>query len=113
MPKKSQVKGSNGEKELVGLLWEAGYNNVIQPPQPTYGKRPDVEGLPNIHCEVKRREKLNVYEAFEQSKRDSVKFGDGLPVVFWRKNRRPWLVVMELEDWLKIYGGKTDEYLHD
>lgn len=32
---------------------------------------PDLSGLPGIHIEVKRVEKLNVVEAMEQSIRDS------------------------------------------
>lgn len=104
MGRTSQRKGSTGEKELVGLLQDSGYTDVVQPPQPTYGRRPDVEGLPGIHVEVKRREKINLYEATAQAERDSVKFRDGLPTVFWRKNRKGWLVTMPLEDWLRLYN---------
>lgn len=68
-------------------------------------------GVPGIHVEVKRVEKLNVLEAMQQSIRDSEKFGDGLPALFHRRNRSPWLVTMTLENWLIIYsGGKHDEH---
>lgn len=31
----------------------------------------------------------------------------GLPAVFWRKNRCPWLVVMDLRDWMDLYRLKA------
>ncbi len=103
MGRTSQRKGSNGEKELVGLLQNAGYTDVIQPPQPTYGKRPDVEGLDGVHIEVKRKERISLYEAMEQAQADALKFRDGVPCVFHRRNRKPWLVVMKFSDWLEMY----------
>ena len=33
----------------------------------------------------------------------SILQGYGLPAVFFRRNRFPWLVVMKLEDWLALY----------
>ena len=35
--------------------------------------------------------------------RDSERMGDGLPVLFHRRNRKPWLVTMRLEDWMRMY----------
>ena len=53
--------------------------------------------------EVPDLEKLNVVEAMEQSIRDSERMKDGIPALFHRKNRKPWLVTMRLSDWLKLY----------
>ena len=38
---------------------------------------------------------------------------DGAPAVFFRRSRSPWLVVMKLEDWIRLYrkGGCDDELL--
>ena len=69
------------------------------------GEVPDLTGLPGIHIEVKRVEKLNVVEAMEQSIRDSERMADGVPVLFHRRNRKPWLVTMRLEDWLSLYAN--------
>lgn len=68
-----------------------------------YGHDPDLFGVPGIHCESKRAEKFALYPALEQAQRDSVKFGDGVPVVFHRSNRHPWVAVMTLTDWLDFY----------
>ena len=50
-----------------------------------------------------RVEKLNVVEAMEQSIRDSERMKDGIPALFHRRNRKPWLVTMRLEDWVTLY----------
>ena len=39
--------------------------------------------------------------------RDAVNFRDGVPVLFHRRNRCPWLVTMRLEGWLKMYRLKN------
>lgn len=62
-----------------------------------------MSGLPGIHIEVKRVERLNVSEAMKQASRDAERFHDGAPAVFHRRNREPWLVTMKLEDWLDIF----------
>ena len=61
----------------------------------------DVVGLPGIHIEVKRVEKLNVSNAMSQAIGDA-KNGD-LPVVFHRKNNEDWLVTMRFDDWIELY----------
>ena len=70
------------------------------------GDVPDLTGLSGIHIEVKRVEKLNVMEAMEQSIRDSERMGDGVPALFHRRNRKPWLVTMRLEDWISMYARR-------
>lgn len=104
----SQRKGRGGEIELSKIL-----NNHGIPAQPgnplNFGKVPDVIGVDGIHVEVKRVEKLNVGEAMKQAIRDSEKFGDGMPALFHRRNRQPWLVTMRLDDWLKLYKGVEHE----
>lgn len=31
------------------------------------------------------------------------KGADGIPALFHRRNRKPWLVTMRLTDWLQLY----------
>lgn len=70
----------------------------------SFGSAPDITGLPGIHIECKRVERLNVPEAMKQAVRDADKFQDGKPALFHRRNREPWLVTMRLTDWLAPYG---------
>ena len=102
MGSKSQRKGAFGERELAAILRERGYD-CRRGGSLSFGEIPDVVGLPGIHMEVKRVEKLNVVEAMEQAIRDSQRMQDGVPALFHRRNRKPWLVTMRLEDWLDMY----------
>ena len=110
--KSSQRKGADGERELAALLREYGYP-VERGGSLSFGEVPDLTGLPGVHIECKRVEQLRPYDWMAQAERDAVRFGDGLPAVFFRRNRFPWLVVMKLEDWLVLYdrqkSAETDE----
>ena len=101
MGKSSQRKGAAGERELAALLSAAGYE-CQRGGSLSFGEIPDVLGLPGIHIECKRVEKLNVGEAMEQAIRGSDRMLDGMPAMFHRRNRKPWLVTMRLEDWVKM-----------
>lgn len=102
--KSSQRKGANGERELAAILPKCGYR-IERGGSLSYGEIPDLTGLPGIHIEVKRVERLNVSEAMKQAVRDSTRFG-GIPTLFHRRNYEPWFVTMRLTDWLKLYGEK-------
>lgn len=102
MGKSSQRKGASGERELASILTAAGFP-CQRGGSLTFGEVPDIVGLPGVHMEVKRVERLNVGEAMEQAIRDSERMCDGTPALFHRKNRKPWLVTMRLDDWLKLY----------
>lgn len=99
----SQRKGAGGERELCELLQQAGYP-VERGGSMTFGSIADIVGLPRVHIECKRVERLNLSEAMRQAIRDSERFRDGWPCVFHRKSREEWLVSMRLSDWLKLYG---------
>ena len=102
MGRSSQRKGRAGELELCRILNEAGL--PVSPGEPvSFGNTPDLMGLPGVHIECKRAEKLNLRAAMEQAERDAAFFRDGLPAVFHRQNRTPWLVTMKLTDWLELY----------
>lgn len=75
----------------------------------SYGTEPDLSGLPGVHVEVKRVERLNISKAMAQAVRDAEKFQDGAPTVFHRRNREPWLVTMQLSDWLGLFKNSRSE----
>lgn len=105
-----QRKGRAGELELVRVLNDNGVPAAPGDPA-SYGRTPDVIGVPGIHVECKRVERLNIDAAMDQAARDATKFKDGSPAVFHRKNRREWLVTMRLSDWIgMLKGNSMDEY---
>ena len=101
----SKRKGSRGEVELAEILRSYGFTDAHRSQQfKGSADSPDVVGLPGIHCEVKRVEKLNIDNAMDQAIRDCE--GKAMPAVFHRRNRKPWKVTMLLEDFMRIYGGE-------
>lgn len=110
----SKQKGKQGELELAHKLKEYGYDAKRSVQYNGKDGQADVLGLPHIHIECKRVEKLNIYDAIDQAKRDA-KNGDK-PTVFHRKNRCNWLVTMELDDFIELYAcfekvSKLEKYL--
>ena len=99
--KKSQRKGAEGERELARVLREEGFPTRRGQQYCGANGDADVVGLPGIHIECKRVEKLNIVDAMDQSKRDATE--KELPVVMHRRNHCEWLVTMRLEDWMKLY----------
>ena len=69
---------------------------------------PDVVGLPLLHIECKAVEKLNLRDAMAQSERDARE--DEIPVVMHKKNRKPWLVTLNLEDFMRMYNTWEKEW---
>ena len=52
--------------------------------------------LPGLHIEVKRTERLNLYDALEQAIDDMAE--DDIPVVLHRRNHKPWVAIVRLDD---------------
>jgi len=103
----SKQKGKKGELEFAHECEKFGLTGVHRTAQ-TNGKLEhslaDCEGLDGIHVEVKRVEALNVDKAMEQAIDDlKTKKEKRIPVVFHRKNRKPWLATAKFEDWVKFY----------
>lgn len=95
----SKRKGASGEREFAKLCRENGYD--CRRGQQYCGiEGEDVVGLPNIHIEVKRTEKLKLYDAMDQAIRDS---DNKLPIVAHRKNNCDWVVIMPVEAWFEMY----------
>ena len=101
MASNSRAKGKRGELELASKLRSYGF--MARRSQQFSGANgdADVVGLPGIHIECKRVERLNLQEAYDQSRRDA-REGE-IPVVMHRKNNCKWLVTMSLEDWIDFY----------
>ena len=100
----SKRKGKTGELELAAKLKAHGYDarRSVQYNGKAEDGQADLLGLPGIHIECKRTEKLSLYDAVNQAKRDS-KDKNQLPVVFHRKNNCEWLAIMTLDDFMEIY----------
>lgn len=106
----SRAKGAAGERELAEVLRTKGYTARRGQQFSGANGDADVIGLPYIHIECKRVEALNLDNAFAQSQRDALP-GE-TPIVVHRKNRKPWMVTLTLEDFLELYGRAYNEKEH-
>ena len=97
----SREKGKKGELELSRALRGHGYDTRRGQQYCGSNGDADVVGLPYLHIECKRVEKLNLRAAMDQSIHDA---RDGeKPCVMHRKNRESWMVTMLLDDFMEIY----------
>lgn len=106
----SRAKGKKGELELSRKLREYGWDCRRGQQFKGGGDSPDVVGLPGVHIECKRVEHLNVELAMQQSRSDAEGTGE-IPVVMHRKNREPWKVTMDLDEFMNLYLAATCDSL--
>ena len=105
----SRAKGKGGELEFARVMRSYGFDCHRGQQYCGANGDPDVTGLPGIHPEVKRNERLNVYDAIDQARRDAKP--NLLPVVFHRKNHTAWLVTLQLPDFMKLYSEYASSLL--
>ena len=103
----SRDKGKRGELEAAHILKEYGYDARRGQQFAGINGDADVVGLPRIHLEVKRVEKLNIDNAMSQSIRDAR--DEEVPVVMHRKNRTEWKITMRFSDWVEMYKAWEKE----
>ena len=97
----SRQKGAAAERELARKLREYGYDCRRGQQYCGANGDADVVGLPGIHIEAKRTERLRLYDALEQATRD-VRQGE-IPVVFHRRNNCGWVAIITLDDFIALY----------
>jgi Holliday junction resolvase len=98
----SRSKGKRGELELVEVIRAAGWEARRGQQYKGGIDSPDViTNMPgNLHIECKRVEAGNLYVWLEQAVRDA-KPGD-MPVVMHKKNAKPWVAILDLEDFFTL-----------
>ena len=97
MSRASRQKGQRGEREICKLLAEklgGEYKrNLMQTQEGGY----DVLGLDGYAIEVKFQEKLQIEKWWEQTVQQASV--ERLPVLFFRRSREPWRVVVPHDYW--------------
>lgn len=104
MGRKSREKGKRGEREFAKYCREHGYD-CRRGQQYNGLDGDDVVGLPNVHIEVKRTERLNLRDAVNQSVRDAAEHE--LAIVAHRKNNEDWVIIMTGEDFFQLYAKSS------
>lgn len=108
-----KARGSGYEREIAKYLTEQLGIDVTRTPMSgaaTFGSKiggADLMGLPYIHAELKRTERLNLRDAMRQAEHSIAASSlDHAPTVITRKDREATcdsIVAMRLSDWLHLY----------
>jgi hypothetical protein len=103
----SREKGKRGERQWRDELRAAGYDARRGQQFCGSPESPDVVcgALAWIHFEVKAVEKLNIWEAMDQARRECAA---KIPIVAHKRNFRPWLVTMEAETFFRFLRGEFE-----
>ena len=98
----SKRKGAAGEREAAEKLNEVLGTQFHRGRQYHGGpESPDLTGdLPGLHLEVKRCERLRLYEALAQARRDASV--TQVPAVMHRANQKPWVIVVDVEHLIRL-----------
>lgn len=105
MAKISRDRGAKFEREVANLFKDWGHEafRTAQHMGKT-GQAPDVK-VKGLHVECKRRRQIASYEWYKQAKADSLAEGKGnLPVVVFRADNEPPMVMMHFEDFIQLYN---------
>jgi len=101
MAKLSRDKGKRGEREVAELMRKYGFE--ARRGQQFKGTKdsPDIiHNMGNFYVEVKRTQAFSLYPVLEQAAEEG---GDeSRPIVFHRKNDKPWVVVVYADEFLDL-----------
>lgn len=103
----SNQKGKRGERDAAKFLREHGFEARRGQQFSGGGDSPDVvHSIPGVHIEVKRTERFRLYAALEQAIEDAGP--DDTPVVMHRQNGKPWVVVLDAEEFFSLLKFEQD-----
>ena len=102
MSARSRSKGIRGELELAQFLRDRGIEARRGCQRRGGPYSPDVDAdLEPFHVEVKRTERLALYPALDQARRDGGP--ERIPIVFHRTNRREWVAILPADALVELY----------
>ena len=110
----SRTKGKVGEREVADLLKRNGYEARRGVQFQGGAGSPDVvHNMAGFHIEVKRTERLALWDALKQANADKGPKEHAL--IFHRANGKPWVIIMDAEAFLRDVAPLPEEevILHD
>ena len=103
----SKRKGNNGELEVAHKFQDKGFDARRGQQFSGLQGDADVVGVPYLHIEVKRTNRLQLDKAMEQSVRDA-REGE-IPTVISRKDNQEGRITLTLEDFMPIFMAYVEE----
>lgn len=98
MSRAERDKGTRGEREVVAILGRWGFTAHRTPNSGGLFMAGDVVGVEGYHLEVKRQERLQLWEWLRQAQADAP--AGSSPVVVFRRNGGHWYAALPVEDLL-------------
>lgn len=95
-----RAKGARGEREVVAMLRRYGFPCHRVPNSGGLHIPGDVTGVEGFHLEVKRQERLQLWQWLEQARTDAPP--GATPVVIFRRNGDGWNACLPIEDLLYL-----------
>lgn len=99
--RRSRSKGAAGEREVAAIFRAHGFDCDRVPNSGGLRIRGDLYGTLPAHVEVKRQERLQLWQWLEQA---SSECGEATPVVAFRRSRGGWYACLPLEALVKLYA---------
>lgn len=98
----SRDKGARYERKVAAMFREYGYE-AERGCQHSGGKdSPDVKhNALRLHIEAKNVEKLNIWNALQQSKKDAG--DDEIPIVVFKRNRSDTYVALPFDEFMELF----------
>ena len=97
----SKNKGKVGEREAAELLREFGFEAARGVQYQGGADSQDLKhNMTGFHIEVKRTERLKMWDAMDQARNDA-KQGD-VPLVLHRANRKDWVVILDAKQFMEL-----------
>ena len=110
----SRSKGKRGELEFAKYIVEQ-FDGINIDGEPVTCRRgcqfrggedsPDVITNLPVHFEVKRTERLRLYDALDQAMRD----GGDSAVVAHKANHKPWVAILPMNAFLNLFADRIGE----
>ncbi len=101
----SRAKGARFERQVAEYLRGHGYEARRGQQYSGSPDSPDVVSNFPLHIEAKAVEKLNLEKAYEQAVKDG---GEKPPCVIHKKNRKPLMITLQLDDFIKLIRTTKD-----
>jgi Holliday junction resolvase len=96
----SRAKGQRGELEVRDLLRKHGFQAERGQQRAGGPESPDVKhDIDGFHIEVKLTETFNLFKTLDQAQGDAPHL---VPLIFHRRNRKPWMVCLPAEVLLEL-----------
>ena len=108
--KSNKATAKRAELDLAHKLQKAGWD-AKRVPHSSAIRTSDLTGLPGIHISAVTGQRIDFWKALNQSLVNATTEGNGDAAAVFFKRQNPsseWYVAMTLNDFIKIYGGKSN-----